>query len=74
MVLRIDLQRRLKRPERPSIVAEPRPGFAERKPSGRKSRRRFDRLGKKIGRGGEIAARREVAAEPIAPVGDQVAR
>ena len=67
-IVRIKAQGLRERLRRTDIIAELDPGFAKRKPGGRKSRRRFDRLRKQIGRGGKIAARRKIAAKPIAPV------
>jgi hypothetical protein len=54
-------------------IAQPDLDLAKPEPSRRKPRRRFDRLPKQIGGGGEVAALGEIAAILVAPVGDQIA-
>ena len=70
----IDPQRLPECSRRAGTVTELRPCLSQRKPSRCESRRCLDRLREQVGGGGKVAAGRQVAAESIAPVGDQVAR
>src|SRR6185437_3256713 len=54
-------------------IAEPVANGAQRKPSGGKARRQFQRLHQDIGGAGKVATRRMVERPFVAPVGDGVA-
>ncbi len=73
-VIGVDRKRPTKCRSRGRIIAEHLADFAQRKPGRRECRRGLGCLGEQIGCGGKIPPRRQVAAKPVAPVGDQVAR
>ena len=74
MVVGVEFQRACECRRSCRLFAEPGPNLAQPKPRRRKGRRRFNRLSKKIGGAGIIPARRQIAAKPVAPVGDNIAR
>ena len=58
---------------RAGAVAELRRGFAEREPGGGEARLRLGGLREQVGGGGEVAARGELAAERVTPIGNEIA-
>jgi hypothetical protein len=73
VVLWIERKRPLQRVDGTRAVAELRCGLAEREPGGGEGRLRLGRLREQVGGGGEVATRRQLAAEREAAVGNEIA-